>query len=496
MSNVTLPEMTFLYKAARKIAENGDLIPLIHSILSDLEVSLGFVDVTLAIIRDGQIAIQSADLVRSGELLRPALERVIHRNAPLSQAGFSQEKLIQLAPGMTMVTVPLIHMGKAAGALCALKRGIANRDELTHEVDFLSSVADLLAGTLLRRLQQEHSLSELQEENAELRRTIYRLEEQGRSSSIIGESPEIRNIFREIAQVAHAETTVLICGETGTGKELVARAIHEKSRVCSGPFVAINCGALPDSLLESELFGYEKGAFTGALASREGRFEEAHGGTLFLDEIGELSLEAQTRLLRVIQEKVVSRVGGGQPRPISVRLICATNRDLNTARLNGTFRDDLFYRINVFPITIPPLRQRQTDIPLIVEHFLNQSVRSHHTHGYEISKEVIRLLCEYPWPGNVRELGNTIERATLVTSTGKIGVEHLPVHLLPTVQEQRERRSLEYRMQEYEKTIIEEALTLAKGVQTHAAEFLNTTKRIIQYKIEKYHIDYQSFKPD
>lgn len=495
MNRLSLTKMDFLYTAAKEIAQNGDLNRIISSILTDLETIAGFTCGALAIVREGQISIQTADSKDNRELFRPALERVIHRNTALSQAGFSREKLIQLAPGMTLIAVPILKGAKAAGAISALKRGVANREELEHEVDFLSTFAELISGTILTRLQQEHSLSELQEENAELRRTLFRLEEQGRTTAIIGESNGIRQVFREIAQVAHAETTVLIRGETGSGKELVARAIHDKSSCSAGPFVAINCGALPDSLLESELFGYEKGAFTGALTSRAGKFEEANGGTLFLDEIGELSLDAQTRLLRVIQEKVVCRVGGGKPRDVSVRLVCATNRDLEKALTEGRFREDLYYRINVFPISVPPLRERSEDIELLVKHFLKTTTHHRHATGYEITEETLQILKEYPWPGNVRELGNTIERATLVTATGKIGIEHLPFHVIPTVKQARERRSLDHQVAEFEKKVITTALKISKGNQTKTAEYLDTTKRVLQYKIEKYNIDYKQFKP-
>lgn len=493
MNHFSLIEMDLLYSSARTIAENGDLNKIIKSILISLENITHFFDGALAIVRDGHISIHTAS-TDSREQFRPALERVIHRNAPLSQAGFSREKLIQLAPGTTLIAVPILNGSTAAGSICALKRGVANREELEHEVSFLSSVAELIAGTLLTRLQQEHTLSELQEENAELRRTLFRLEEQGRSSEIIGESSAIRQVFREIAQVAHADTTVLIRGETGSGKELVARAIHEKSSCSTGPFVALNCGALPDSLLESELFGYEKGAFTGAVSSRGGRFEEAHGGTLFLDEIGELSNDAQTRLLRVIQEKVVSRVGGGKPREIVVRLICATNRDLEQALAEKRFREDLYYRINVFPLTVPPLRDREEDIPRLVHHFISRAIHNKQHAKFEITSAAMQTLCDYSWPGNVRELGNVIERATLVTATGTIGIEHLPFHILPTMDHHMSRRSLEFQIEEFEKKVIVNALKEALGNQSKAALSLETTKRIIQYKIDKYQIDYKKFK--
>lgn len=488
-------EMELLYRSARRIAENGDLSVIVKRILTLLYDITGYQSGALAIDQESSLSVMTVNDGDWKERIAPAMKKVISRSMPMSQAGFSREKMVQLDPGMTLLIVPVLHNGKAAGALAVLKRGVSNREELEQHVDFLSSVAELIAGTLLERLRRESSLTDLQEENAELRRTLFHLEEQGRTDFIVGESPVMRQVFREIAQVAPSETTALVRGETGTGKELVAKAIHEKSFCSEGPFVAVNCGALPDTLLESELFGYEKGAFTGAQQARAGRFEEADGGTLFLDEIGEMSLEAQTRLLRVIQEKEVQRVGGGKPRKIEVRLVCATNKDLETALAEGRFREDLYYRINVFTITLPPLRERSEDTLILAQHFLKAAEhnRRHAVH-FSISPAVTQIFTEYSWPGNVRELGNIIERATLVTTDGVIRPEHLPPQMLPVVEKIRQERSLEGRVALYEKEILEEALELCGGNQRKTAEYLQTTKRVVQYKIEKLAIDYKRFK--
>ncbi len=490
----THSEMKLLYAVARVIAEHGELTSIISTILTYLNDITGFSCGTLSF-KDKHH--QNFNLCKDPEWIEkilPAHERVMKRGMVLSQAGFSSERLVPLPPGVTLLIVPIFYENNVVGTLSGLKRNISNRDELEQNASFLSAVAELISGTLIVRIKDESSLTELQEQNAELRRTLFQLEEHGRTSEIIGNSLVMRQVYRQIAQVAPAGTTALIYGETGTGKELVAKAIHSKSNCSDGPFIALNCGALPDSLLESELFGHEKGAFTGALQSKEGRFEEAHGGTLFLDEIGELSLDAQTRLLRVIQEKEVQRIGGGKTRKIEVRLICATNRNLDDALKQGTFREDLYYRINVFSFTLPPLRERSEDILILTDHFLSKANHGRNDHSFQLSEETKKVITEYNWPGNVRELGNIIERATLVATDSFIHPEHLPPHFLPTVAQIRSDRSLEGRVALLEQEIIEEALNISEGNQRKAAEYLQTTKRVIQYKLEKYGIDYRQFR--
>lgn len=486
-------EIELLYRAARMIAEGGDLTVIIQRILNTLEESNGFARSTLAIHDGGVNRLYSNADEGWQKSVTPALEKVIRHGSPMSQAGFSREKIVSLPAGMTLLIVPIIHEKSSVGALSSLKRGVSNRDELEHHITFLTKVSELISGTLLDRIRRESSLSELQVENAELRRTIYQLEERGRSDQIVGNSPTMRKIYREIAQVSPADTTVLIYGETGTGKELIAKAIHEKSSCASGPFVALNCGALPDSLLESELFGYEKGAFTGALQARAGRFEEAHGGTLFLDEIGEMSLEAQTRLLRVIQEKEIQRVGGGKLRKVDVRLVCATNKDLEKGVAEGRFRQDLYYRINVFSLSLPPLRERQSDIDDLTEHFLRGVPHVSANHTFRVTDSAMAILRSYNWPGNVRELGNVIERATLITTDGTIRPEHLPPHLL-SESGAPAGDSFEERVAAFEQEILRDALMLCSGNQRKTAEYLKTTKRVVQYKVEKYGINYQEFR--
>jgi len=312
---------------------------------------------------------------------------------------------------------------------------------------------------------------------------------------MVGNSRAMREIFRLIGQVSDSNSTVLIRGETGTGKELVARAIHQRSPRRSGPFVAVNCAALPEPLLESELFGHEKGAFTGALQQRIGHFEAAKGGTIFLDEIGELSLSAQSRLLRIIQEREFQRLGGSKTVKTNVRLVAATHRDLEADVQSGHFRQDLYYRINVFPIHLPPLRDRGADVLLLADYFAQKYAQETGKAVTRISTPAIDMLSAYHWPGNVRELENCIERAVLLSSDGVIDGHHLP----PTLQ-MKDRKTVGKlgRFSElvtvYERELIVDALKDMQGNQAKAAEILGITKRIMQYKVTKYGIDYRRFR--
>jgi Nif-specific regulatory protein len=288
---------------------------------------------------------------------------------------------------------------------------------------------------------------------------------------------------------------VLIRGESGTGKELIAHAIHYNSLRAKKPFVKVSCAALPDTLIESELFGYEKGAFTGAHAQKKGRFEIANGGTLFLDEIGELSLATQVKLLRVLQEREFERVGGVETMKVNIRLVAATNKDLEKAIAAGQFREDLYHRLNVFTIFVPPLRERKSDILLLADHFLEKFTREHRKQVRRISTPAIDMLVSYHWPGNVRELANVVERAVVVCDANVIHAHHLP----PTLQTAEAsgtvtRVSLRDAVAAYEKDLISDALKTTRGNRAKAARLLNTTERIINYQVKKYSIDYRRFK--
>ena len=327
---------------------------------------------------------------------------------------------------------------------------------------------------------------------AENRRLQTEVEERYRFDNIIGRSKEMRDIYAIIRQIAERNSTVLIHGESGTGKELVARAIHYNSQRKNRAFVAVNCAAIPETLIESELFGHEKGAFTDAQTRRIGHFELAHQGTLFLDEISELSPPTQAKILRALQERDFIRVGGSKTVSVDVRLISATNKNLEEMMSRGAFRSDLFYRINVVPMTIPPLRQRNEDIPLLIQHFLEKHAGAGQK---KISPEVMDVLVAYDWPGNVRELENIIERIVVLSCSDTIGPNELPSSLKTTSKVEQIKQgvldgriSFEDAERDFEKDIILEALKKTHFVQTKAADLLGVSRRILKYKMDKYGI--------
>ncbi len=309
--------------------------------------------------------------------------------------------------------------------------------------------------------------------------------------NLIGKSPAMQEIYAKIEQVADSRTTVLITGESGTGKELVARALHYNSSRRDRPFIALNCAALPETLIESELFGHEKGSFTDATARRVGQFELANSGSLFLDEIGDLSPMTQAKLLRVLQEREFTRIGGIQPIKVDVRIIAATNKNLDDLVRRGAFREDLYYRINVISLYLPPLRERGEDIPLLAKHFLDKRIEEEKRPHQEFSKEAIELLSRYPWPGNVRELENVVEQALLWSQGAMILPEHLPNSLRSDSRSSslREdtlagRLSLEKAVMEFEREIILDALKRTNYVQTHAANLLGISRRMLKYRMD------------
>ncbi len=309
--------------------------------------------------------------------------------------------------------------------------------------------------------------------------------------NLIGKSPVMQDVYSKIEQVADSRTTVLITGESGTGKELVAKALHYNSSRKDRPFIALNCAAIPETLIESELFGHEPGAFTDAKARRIGQFELAHTGTLFLDEVGDLSSNTQAKLLRVLQEREFTRLSGVKPIKVDVRIIAATNRNLEDLVKEKTFREDLYYRINVLSIYLPTLRDRGEDIPLLAKHFLSKKLEDDNRAPQEFSKETIELLQKYPWPGNVRELENIIEQAMVWSQGEIICPEHLPNILRNDTRSSslREdtlagRLSLEKAVMEFEKEIILDALKRTNYVQTHAANLLGISRRMLKYRMD------------
>ena len=309
---------------------------------------------------------------------------------------------------------------------------------------------------------------------------------------IIGQRQVIRDLLTQMLKAAPTDATVLIEGESGTGKELVATSVYDHSRRQGRPFIKLNCVAIPEGLLESELFGHEKGAFTGAVAQKKGKFELADGGTIFLDEIGDMPLATQAKILRVLQEKEFERVGGTRPIRVDVRFIAATNKNLQEMVKAGAFREDLFYRLNVFFLQLPPLRERREDIPFLADHFLKQAEKA-----TELSPHALQFLLGYHWPGNIRELQNVIHRAAVVAE-GTIEPFHLPAHLTGDLAQPHYRggheTSLDSRLEEIEKAMIIAALTRTGGVQARAAQALGINQRSLWHRVKKYQIDVPSFK--
>ncbi len=386
------------------------------------------------------------------------------------------------------VCVPISVGAQVVGTLGAdVPSQSASRMERVRRV--LSIVSCMIAHDVQLRRQARLRYEMLEKENLRLREAI---EGSERPGNLMGNSRAMHEVYRRIHQVAESDTTVLIRGESGTGKELVASAIHYGSARAKGPFVKVNCAALSENLLESELFGHEKGAFTGAVQPRIGRMEEAQGGTLFLDEIGDFSPALQVKLLRALQEKEFQRVGSNETISADIRILAATNRDLETAMAEQQFRNDLYYRINVFPIHVPPLRERRDDIMILADHFVERFARRMGKPVHRISTSAINMMYAYHWPGNVRELENCIEHAVLLSNDRVIHAYDLP----PTLQTPEARGSaasptLKARVNLLERDMIVDSLKRHDGSVKKAGAELGITERMIRYKIKKLNIDYR-----
>ena len=426
--------------------------------------------------------------------------RVVQTGRPVVVPRISQEPTFlnrtgRRAKGITSETtficVPIPGQRRAIGAMNVDLPFLKERD-YDRDLQLFRVVATMFGQALRVKQLVEAERQRLLEENIHLKEE---LKERYDFSHIIGTSSPMRQVFEQISRVASTNTTVLIRGESGTGKELIAHAIHYNSERAKKPFVRVSCAALPDSLIESELFGYEKGAFTGATGRKKGRFELAERGTLFLDEIGDINLSTQVKLLRVLQEREFERLGGTETVKANVRLIAATNADLEKAIAAKTFREDLHYRLNVFTIFVPPLRERKTDILLLADSFLGKYAAEHGKAIRRISTPAIDMLMAYHWPGNVRELENTIERAVLVCDGSVVHAHHLP----PTLQTAEASGTLrEVSLAEavgaYERDLVQDALKTTRGNRVQAARVLSSTERIISYKVRKYGIDCLRFR--
>jgi Nif-specific regulatory protein len=462
-----------LLEASQSLANARDLENGLHRVLELLAQHQGVVQGEVVLLEEPAIvARHGAPMGERERTEKPVVERR------------SAESTFALLP----ITLDKKHVGHF-GALFAHKPEV----DLDRTLRFLRVVASMIAQALRAHRSAEGDRGKLLEENRTLRRELV---ERYELQNLVGKSGPMGQVLDQIAQVANGTTTVLIRGESGTGKELIAHAIHYNSPRARGPFVRVSCAALPETLVESELFGHEKGAFTGAHARKKGRFELADGGTLFLDEVGELSIATQVKLLRVLQEREFERLGGTETLRANVRLLTATNRDIEKAIVAGTFREDLYYRLDVFTIFVPPLRDRKPDIMPLADHFLEKlGPKLGRKKIKRISTAAIDMLVGYHWPGNVRELENAIERAMVVCDGSVLHAHHLP----PTLQTAEasgtsEKRTLAEATAAFERDLIADTLKSTRGNRAKAARILGTTERILGYKVSKYRIDAGRFR--
>jgi len=502
-------ELLLLFAISQTLDRSMDLRDVVGPVLEAIAKHMGMMRGTLTLLnrQTGELFIEAAHGLSETQMERGRYRRgegvtgqVVATGQPAVVPHISEDPLFLDRTGarrgprkqeISFICVPIKLGNEVIGALSAdrlFEEGVS----FEEDVRLLSIIASMIAQAVKLRQSAQEERHRLMEENLRLQS---QLEDRFRPSNIVGNSKGMQAVYDLIAQVTKSDTTVLIRGESGTGKELVAHAIHYNSLRASKPFIKVNCGALPESVVESELFGHEKGAFTGAIATRKGRFELAHGGTIFLDEIGDLSATTQIKLLRVLQEKEFERVGGTSTIKTDVRVIAATNRDLEDLIEEGTFRQDLYYRLNVFPIHVPPLRERKTDIPLLADFFVEKYSNANHKNIRRISTPAIDMLMSYHWPGNVRELENCMERAVLLSSDHVIHGHHLP----PTLQTAEAsgtaaKGTLEETMELVERDLILDALKAARGNKAKAARSLGISERIMGLRVERYRIDPRRFR--
>lgn len=504
-----IEDVTLLYEISEALNEHLDLKKSLYKVLDILSRSMNMLRGTITLLHSlrNEISIEVAHGLSKSAMQKGKYKlgegitgRVIETGKAVTIPKISQEPLFLNRTAtrktirnqeLSFICVPIKKGSQVIGAL-SFDMPFDESYSLKDGKKLMSVVATMVARHVINletiRLEKEH----LREENIRLRNE---LENRYRITDIIGNSNKMREVYQMISQVSKSNATVLIRGESGTGKELVANSIHYNSLRSKKPFVKVNCAALPANLIESELFGHEKGAFTGAIKQKLGKFEMANKGTIFLDEIGSVGMEVQVKLLRILQEKEFERVGGYQTIKTDVRIITATNKNLEQGVEEDSFRHDLYYRLNVFPIYMPPLRERKTDILLLVDHFLDKYARENHKTILRFSTPAIDMLMDYHWPGNVRELENCIERAVLLCEEGVVHSYHLP----PTLQTGTESGtlpvlSLEDAVANLEKEMVIDALKNTRGNITLAAELLKTTVRKFSYKANKYSVDYRHYR--
>jgi Nif-specific regulatory protein len=502
-------DLSLLFEISQTLETSLDLPEVIRPALKKMASTMGLQRGTVTIVnRDtAEITVdQSAHPEGGGDLcaraVQPLLAKVVETGEPLAirdvaKNEYFHERVVpkrsenQDGAVISFLCVP-IRTGQESIGTLSVERLTLPGDTFEHDLRMLTIIATVIAQAVSVRQSALERITALHKENERLQEQI---RNHFKPANMIGSSSGMQSVYNHIEQVATSITTVLIRGESGVGKELVAHALHQGSPRRLRAFIKVNCAALPDSIIESELFGHEKGAFTGAIAMRKGRFEIADGGTLFLDEIGDLSPTTQIKLLRVLQEREFERVGGQATLRCDVRVITATSRDLEKLVEDGRFRLDLYYRLNVFPIYVPPLRERKSDMLQLADHFVEKYSKANQKKIHRISTAAIDLMMRYHWPGNVRELENCIERAVLLCRGDAIQAQHLP----PTLQASGQIDApsscrLDSALSALEHEMIVDALKNTHGNMARAAQLLGTSERIIGLRIKKYNIDTKRFR--
>ncbi len=503
-------EMAVLNQISHVLVHQRDVSSLLKEVLDILYCEMGLSRGTVTLLRDDTLFIEASHGLNRVEEERGKYNvgegitgKVAATGKPIiipeivEEPGFLDRTGTRARQrGVAFICVPILYKEQVVGTMSIDRVKNATTD-LEHDQNLLETVANILADAVAAILREYDERQRLLEEN---RRLKQELDRGLRPQNIVGTCSAMRLIYSMIEQVADSQATVLIRGASGTGKELVARAIHHSSKRSKRQFVAVNCAALPENLIESELFGHEKGSFTGAIARRTGRAENADGGTLFLDEIGDLSQQVQVKLLRFLQEKTFERVGSNQTIKVDVRILAATSRDLEQLMKDGLFREDLYYRLNVFPLHMPSLYERRSDIMLLADHFLDKYNKVYSKTVKRISTPAINMMMAYHWPGNVRELENCIERAVLMATDEVIHGYNLP----PSLQTgqatntatiiQDNSADLVTMVASFERELIVDALKMKRGNVASAARQLGSTPRIIHYKITRLNIDPMTYK--
>jgi Nif-specific regulatory protein len=509
--NQSEKELKVLYKISQSVsARQHNISELLHDVLQIMETDMGVLRGTLSLRKPGTdiLNIEASSGLSDSEIRRGQYklgEGITGRVAKSGKAevvpdvnespDFLNRTKARDGAKTAFICVPIIHHKEVIGTMSIDLPSVTDIELKGYSL-FLEHVAQILASAVSTIREEIEERNALESENEMLRR---QLGDRYSIDNMVGNCNSMRMIYEQIVQVANSAATVLVRGESGTGKELIARAIHFNSPRKNNAFISVNCAALPENLIESELFGHEKGAFTGAQQQRKGRFELANGGTIFLDEIGDISPSVQVRLLRVLQEKSFERVGGNETITVNVRVVAATSRNLEKGMEDDTFREDLYYRLNVFPILLPPLRERKSDIMLLADHFLQKYGDMYAKDMKRISTSAINMMMAYHWPGNVRELENCLERAVLTSSDGVIHGFNMP----PSLQTSDETHTnllpenganLRQMVEAYEREILIDALKKHRGNAAAVARYLQTTQRIINYRIKNLGVEPKNYK--